>query len=145
MVRMVYPIQLEPDKLDGGFTVTCRDFSEVITQGETIEQSVFEASDAIEEAIASRIKRGAGIPIPCSKKEGDYMATVPLSMSLKAALYQAMREENVTKSELARRLDVDEKEVRRMLDPGHLSKTPKIERALYCLGRSVIAEFSKAA
>lgn len=73
------------------------------------------------------------------------MATVPLSTSLKTALYQAMREDNISKSELARRIGVDEKEVRRMLDPRHSSKTPGMERALLCLGRSVVAEFAKAA
>lgn len=145
MVRMVYPVQLTPDTIDGGFTVTSRDFPEVITQGETATQAVLEASDAIEEAIASRIKRGVDIPIPSGKRQSEQMATVPLSTSLKAALYQAMREDNISKSELARRLGVDEKEVRRMLDPRHPSKTPGIERALFCLGRSVIAEFAKAA
>ena len=145
MIRMIYPVKLTPDTIDGGFTVTCRDFPEAITQGETVTQAVLEASDAIEEAIASRIKRGADIPNPSSKKQGEHMATVPLSISLKAGLYQAMREDNITKSELARRIGVDEKEVRRMLDPRHPSKTPSIERALFCLGRSVIAEFVKAA
>jgi antitoxin HicB len=60
-------------------------------------------------------------------------------------LYQAMRDDNISKSELARRLGVDEKEIRRMLDPRYPTKTPAIERALLCLGRSVIAEFAKAA
>ena len=145
MVRMVYPVRLTPDTIDGGFTVTCRDFPEAITQGETILQSVHEASDAIEEAIASRMKRGADIPVPSRKKLGEHMATVPLSTSLKAVLYQAMREDNISKSELARRIGVDEKEVRRMLDPRYPSKTPGLERALLCLGRSVVAEFAKAA
>ncbi len=145
MIRMIYPIQITPDASDGGFTVTCRDFPEAITQGDTVTQAVYEASDAIEEAIASRIKRGVDIPIPTDRKQGEHMASVPLSTSLKAVLYQAMREDNITKCELARRIGVDEKEVRRMLDPRHPSKTPSMERALLCLGRSVIAEFKKAA
>lgn len=145
MTRMVYPVELTPDTVDGGFTVTCRDFPEAITQGEITTQALLEASDAIEEAMASRMKRNVDIPEPSQKKHGEYMVTVPLSTSLKAALYQAMRDDNISKSELARRIGVDEKEIRRMLDPRHPSKTPAIERALLCLGRSVIAEFSKAA
>ena len=145
MVRMVYPVKLTTDTIDGGFTVTCRDFPEAITQGETTAHALLEAADAIEEAIASRMKRSADIPVPTNKKQGEYMVTVPLSTSLKAALYQAMRDDNISKSELGRRIGVDEKEVRRMLDPRHSSKTPALERALSCLGRSVIAEFSKAA
>jgi len=145
MVRMVYPVTLTPDTVDGGFTVTCRDFPEAITQGETKTHALLEASDAIEEAMASRIKRSIDIPEPSSKNNDEYMVTVPLSTSLKAALYQAMRDDKISKSELARRLGVDEKEIRRMLDPRYPSKTPAIERALFSLGRSVIAEFAKAA
>lgn len=66
---MIYPVRLTPDIIDGGFTVTCRDFPEAITQGETISQAVLEASDAIEEAIASRMKRDADIPVPSRKKK----------------------------------------------------------------------------
>ena len=145
MTRMVYPVELTKDVIDGGFTVTCRDIPEAITQGETTTQALLEASDAIEEAIASRMKRNVDIPEPSCKKSDEFMVTVALSTSLKAALYQALRDDNISKSELARRIGVDEKEVRRMLDPRHPSKTPAIERALSCLGRSVIAEFSKAA
>jgi antitoxin HicB len=142
---MIYPICLTPDAIDGGFTVTSRDFPEAITQGETVTQAVVETADAIEEAIASRMKRNVDIPEPSNKKQGEYTTTVPLSTSLKAALYMAMREDGISKSELARRMKLDEKEVRRMLDPRHPSKTPGMERALLCLGRTVVAEFAKAA
>jgi antitoxin HicB len=70
---------------------------------------------------------------------------VPLSMSLKAALYQAMNEEGISKSELARRMGNDEKDVRRMLVPRHPTKAPAIERALAFLGRRVIVGIRKAA
>ena len=145
MIRMVYPVEITHDTIDGGFTATCRDLSEAITQGATTPQALLEAADAIEEAVASRIKRGIDIPEPSVKKQGEYMVAVPLSTSLKAALYLAMRDDNISKSELARRIGVDEKEVRRMLDPRYPSKTPALERALSSLGRYVIAEFAKAA
>ena len=60
-------------------------------------------------------------------------------------MFHNMREEHISKTELARQLSVDEKEVRRMLDPLHSSKTPNLERALGCIGRLVVAEFRKAA
>lgn len=56
---------------------------------------------------------------------------------IKAALYIAMREENVNKSELARRLDIDVREVRRMLNPHHGTKLPAIEQAFAALGKHV--------
>ena len=145
MERMIYPIRLTPDSVDGGFIVTCRDFPEVITQGETLSGCLAEAADCLEEAFASRIKRGVDIPDPSQLQDGEELVAVPLSMSLKAALYQAMKEEGISKSELARRMGIDEKDVRRMLDPRHPTKAPALERALALLGRRVVVVISKAA
>ena len=145
MECMIYPIQFTPDTIDSGFTVTCRDFSEVITQGDTLTACLAEAADCLEEAVASRIKRGADIPEPSAPLDGEQMVAVPLSMSLKAALYLAIKEEGISKSELARRLECDEKDVRRMLDPRHPTKAPAIERALALLGRRVVVGIRKAA
>ena len=61
------------------------------------------------------------------------MAT-PMTTALKAAVYLALRDQGISKSELARRMRVDEKETRRMLDPRHPTKVPTLERALAVLG-----------
>ena len=58
-----------------------------------------------------------------------------LQAALKAAVHVALRDSGVSKSELARRMQVDEKEARRMLDPRHPTKVPTLERALAVLGR----------
>lgn len=144
MEPMIYPVQFTPDTGDGGFTVTCRDFSEVITQGDSLADCLAEAADCLEEAVASRLKRNADIPVPSAPLDGEHLVAVPLSMSLKAALYQAMKEEGISKSELARRMGSDEKDIRRMLDPRHPTKAPAIERALALLGRRVIVGTRKA-
>lgn len=93
----------------------------------------------------ARIKRGADIPEPSAPLDGEQLVTVPLSMSLKAALYQAMKEDEISKSELARRMECDEKDVRRMLDPRHPTKAPAMEKALALLGRRVVVGIRKAA
>jgi antitoxin HicB len=43
-------------------------------------------------------------------------------MATKPALSIALRETGTSQSALARKLDLDEKEVRRLLDPHHASK-----------------------
>ncbi len=62
---------------------------------------------------------------------------VPIQTALKAALYLAMKEDAITKVQLARLLEVEEKEVRRILDPRHGTKLLTIERALAALGRQI--------
>jgi antitoxin HicB len=58
-------------------------------------------------------------------------------MALKAAVYLAVREAGISNSELARRMRLDEKEARRILDPHHSTKLLRIEEALSVLGRHV--------
>ena len=65
------------------------------------------------------------------------LVTLPGSMAAKASLYLAMLDAGITKAQLAKRLGVD-KEVRRMLNPRHPTKLPRIERALAALGKRLV-------
>jgi len=57
----------------------------------------------------------------------------------------SMREQRVSNSELARRLGLHERVVRRMLDPKHATKAGKIQAALAVLGKQIIVEVRDAA
>lgn len=142
MRQFTYAVKLTPDKRDGGYVVTCRDMPEVITQGDTVEEAMVEAADALEEAVAGRIDDKRDIPVPTAKKRGERIVSVPPSMALKAAVYLAVRDAGISNSELARRLRLDEKEARRILDPHHPTKLPRIEAALAALGRQVRMELA---
>jgi len=142
MRQFTYAVRLTPQKRDGGYVVTCRDLPEVITQGESTQDALEEATDALEESIAARIDDGRDIPQPTAKKRGERTVSVPPSMALKAAVYLAVRDAGISNSELARRLHLDEKEARRILDPHHPTKLPRIEAALAALGRHVRMELA---
>ena len=137
MRQFTYTVKLTPDKDDGGYVVTCRDLPEAITQGETREEALAEAADCLEEAIAARIDDGRDIPSPSALKRGELTVSVPPSMALKAAVYLAVREAGISNSEFARRMRIDEKEARRILDPHHPTKLARIEAALSVLGRHI--------
>lgn len=134
MHSFVYPIGLIDDP-DGGFVVACRDLPEVITQGENRAQALEEAEGALQAAIEMRVQDGTDIPAASRPRRGERLVAVPIGTAMKAALYLAMREQGVSKSELARRLGVNEKEARRMLDPRHSTKVPALEHALHILGK----------
>jgi antitoxin HicB len=137
MRQFTYAVKLTRDREDGGFVVTCRDLPEAITQGETVEDALREAADCLEEAIAARIDDDREIPMPSSPRRGERPVSVPPSMALKAAVYLAVCEAGISNSELARRMRLDEKEARRILDPHHPTKLTRIEEALSVLGRHV--------
>ena len=140
MLRFTYPVKLTPDRKDGGYVVTCRDIPEAITQGDTADEALAEAEGALQAAIEGRIEDALDIPAPSQPKRGERLATTPITTALKAAVYIALRDSGISKSEFARRMHVNEKEARRMLDPKHPTKVPTLERALAALGRRVEIE-----
>ncbi|WP_372053088.1 hypothetical protein P7L74_04055 (plasmid) [Tistrella mobilis] len=62
------------------------------------------------------------------------MVDLPPLVAAKLALYDAMRAQDISKSELARRIGVDESLVRRLLDLRHRSRLDQLERALGVVG-----------
>ena len=66
-------------------------------------------------------------------------------MAAKLAVLEAFAEADISKTELARRLDKDEKEVRRILDPRHPTKLPTLMDALRALGKRLVVAVEKAA
>lgn len=145
MRPFAYPVILTPDRKEGGYVVTCRDLPESITQGDTIADALEQAEGALEAAIEARIEDGLDIPSPTRLRRGERIASVPVATALKAALYLEMREKRVSKSQLARKLGVNEKEARRILDPHHATKVPTLERALAVLGKRITVEIQDAA
>lgn len=132
-----YPVTLTPDPDDGGFVVTFPDLPEAVTQGDTEAEALSEAQGALEAALEYRLREGLDIPGPSAPAANQAVVAPPVHTTLKAALHLAMREAHVNKSELARRMDLDEKEARRILDLRHATRVPTIERALQVLGKHV--------
>ena len=144
MRSFTFPATLARDRKAGGFVVTFRDFSEAVTQGEDAAEIASQGADCLEEAIAGRIRLGESIPEPSKARETDLSIPVPALMAAKAAIYLAMREANISKIELAKRLKCDEKEIRRLLDPRHKSKIERIEAALESLGKQLVVGYRAA-
>ena len=135
--QFAYPARVQRDKA-GFFLVTFPDFPEAATDGESLDESLRYAADALEEAIAGRINRGESIPQPGTTKNRHHRVLVPAQVAVKAALYMAVRDTGIRNTELAARLGADENEVRRLLDPHHRSKLPRLEAALAALGRKLV-------
>ncbi len=74
MERFEYPVLLKKEP-SGGYIVTCRDLPQLITQGESIEDALLEASDAMDEVFAAYILNHLKHPRPSPKKRGEYIVT----------------------------------------------------------------------
>lgn len=132
-----YPVTLTPDPDDGGFVVTFPDLPEAVTQGDTLDEALNEARGALEAALEYRVRHGLDLPSPSAPGPAQVSVSPPVHTVLKAALVLAMKEAHVNKSELARRMDLDEKEARRIVDLSHRTRLPTLERALRVLGKRV--------
>jgi antitoxin HicB len=62
-MNLTYSVVLEPQP-EGGFTVTVPALPEVVTQGETEQEALEMAREAIELALEVRIERGEEVPEP---------------------------------------------------------------------------------
>ena len=127
---LAYPIMLEED--DGAVLATSPDFPELTTFGDDREEAVTRAADVLEEAIAARIQNRRDIPAP---SQGAAYAILPTLTSVKVILYQGMRDQGITKAELARRLGWHLPQVDRVLDVQHRSWLDQIDAALGAIGQ----------
>ena len=137
MERFDYAVLLKAAE-EGGYIVTCRDLPSLITQGEDKADALTQAADAMDEVFATYMVEGLTFPTPSKPRRYEYSIAPPAETMAKAALYMAMSEAGITKVQLARQLGVDEKEVRRLLDPHYGSKLPRIAQAIQLLGRRLV-------
>ena len=144
MRNFVYPAILRPEKR-GAFTVRFPDLPEAITSGKNRADALLQAADCLEEAIAGRIADGLEVPVPTVNHRNHVQVAVPAPMAAKAALYLATQESGLSNSELGRKLGLDEKEIRRMLDPRHATRLARIQMALDFLGKRLVVSLDNAA
>ena len=82
-----------------------------------------------------------------AKEEGteDRRQKTLRAMAAKAALCLALRETKLSQNELARKLELDGREIRHMLDPRHPTKLARIQRVLTALGKRLSLVLEDAA
>ena len=139
-----YPAVIERDE-DGRFVVTFSDFGWGATDGATREEALAEAKDLLRELIATTIREDRALPIPSRASKRRPLVVPPLQIALKAALYEAYRQANISQRRLARDLNIAENEVRRMLNPDHATKAGTIDAVLRHFGARISLTVSKAA
>ena len=132
--RFEYPANIDEDEA-GFHLVTFPDFPEAATDARSPREALAEAVDCLEEAVAGRMKRGEDIPIPSPVRERTLLIALPALNAMKAALYLAMRERQISQGALALKLGKNEKDVRRLLDPEHATPISALERALRAIGK----------
>jgi antitoxin HicB len=136
----------EPDREKGGFVVTFPDLKWGVTQGETEENAMAMAADALEMVVRDYIERGEPLPHPSKVRGRKYRAIrLPALQSAKAELYMAFKQSGIRKAELARRLGIPKTTVDRLFDFGNRTRFDQIDAAFRVLGKRLLVEIRDAA
>lgn len=140
---MRYPVELTVDDNDT-ILVVAPDIPGAHSFGDDREEALARIVDAIETGVMALIAARKDVPAP-SLARGRPLVALPALSAAKIGLYRAMREENVGKAELARRLGWHLPQVDRILDLGHASRLDQVEAALGALGRTLSVAVGRAA
>ncbi len=134
-----YPCDLIPDE-EGGFLVTFPDVPEAITGGKTRAEALEMGENALTVALAGYVIANWDIPDPSPASEGQELIPLEPIPDAKLALYIAMREQDISEAELARRLDTTEAVVNKLLIPDRYTHITSVMKALRAVGRSLIIQ-----
>lgn len=131
---MKYPAHFEHDE-SGGFVVTFRDIPEAITQGDTEDEALEMAQDALITAMDFYFEDRRAVPAASEPEPGERIIVLPLSVVAKVLLLNEMIAQRVRPVDLARQMDVTPQEVNRIINLHHTTKIDKVQEAFAALGK----------
>lgn len=118
MQPLVY-IALVREEAPGAFSVFFPDVPEAITQGDTMDEAIVNAADALSAALEAYLSRGREWPVltPLPEGAGETAIGVPVDPALaaRALLANTMRAKRLSNVAVAELMGKDEKVVRRIL------------------------------
>ena len=136
-MKYAYPCTLEPEydeKYKGWFNVSFPDLEGAFTCGCDWKTAMIMAEDCMVVSLASYVDRQKELPTPSTWVRGQELRTVQPLIAAQLDLYQAMRAQGVTISDLAQRLDLPEADARKLLALDYLTSINQVVDALEILG-----------
>lgn len=134
----IYPAVIAFDKDDGRYMVQFPDFPEAISEGESLEEACFNASEVLTLTIEARIEEGMEIPHPSACKK-DHRLISPSVRAQSALLVRwAKSEGKHTTSEIARSLNTSWPAISRFENPTHWPSLRQLEKIAHALGQQLV-------
>jgi len=142
---LLYPATIKRD--GNSFTVIFPDVPGAHTNGDTREDALAHAPDALHAAIYMLVEKNLDIPVPgAARRKGVVLVGLPSIVSdAKTGLYMALRASGLRKTELARRMGIHKQQVDRLLDIDHASRIEQLEAAFAALQMRLTVDIQPAA
>ena len=130
-----YPATVEA-QADGTFLARFVDLPDTFTEGQTIEEALFNASEVLSAMLAWRLDEAMDVPSPSQKIKGAHYIA-PDAKTQAAMLLRLARGER-TLSDLARALETSWPAAKRLEDPTHWPSLKTLDRAAAALGKRLV-------
>lgn len=136
-MKIWYPCTIQKGE-DKKFLVTFPDFSEALTEGDTEEEALFNASEALTLTLEGRAEEGMPIPLP-PQEESDRM--VYPSSRVQAALLIRFGRKGRKKADIARSLGTSWPVISQMEDLHHWTTLRQLDKTASILGKRLVVSF----
>lgn len=137
--QWIYPVELRFEEDE--WHAYSADLPEAIASGQDRDEAQAQMQEALAAAVRGRIKDEMELKppaIPAHPGIGFIPVALPATLAAKASVYTAWRDSTYSKVWLAEKLGVNEKAVRRLLDPDHATRLDVYETALRALGQQMV-------
>ena len=132
-----YPVTLKFDEATKGYAVSFVDIPEAITLGDTIEEALAMAADALLTAMDFYFEDRRPVPMPSNPAKNQHTIKLPASVWAKVLLLNEVCTQNLRPVDIARLMGVRPQEVNRILDLHYATKIDTIEAALKAIGKEL--------
>lgn len=139
---MRFPANIEPD--GEGYMVSFPDIPEALTCGDTYDDAVSMAHDALLTAMDFYFEDRRAVPEPSKAAKGQVLIALPASAAAKVLLLNEMLRQNVRPTDLAKQMGTTKQEVNRLTDLKHATKIDTIAKALAAIGFDLEMKLSRA-
>ena len=135
-MKIEYPAIFDP-AIEGGYTVTFPDFPEAISEGDTLEEAIFNAIEVLDLTLKSRIEDNEAIPLPHTES-GENIRMIAPDVNIQAALLIRLNRGDRKFSDLARALGTSWPAVSRLEDPKHWPSLRQLDKMASALGKRLV-------
>lgn len=134
IIDLTYAATIEPD--GEGYLVTFRDIDNAFTQGETLEEAIFNAQEVLDLMLLDRLEKNEDIPLPSLFKQGEVAIAASPEVSAPALLHIMRTLNHRSMAEVARTMGVSYQSYQR-IESGKNLTMKSLKKAASALGSTV--------
>ena len=135
-MKIEYPAIFEPCE-EGGFCITFPDFPEAISEGDSLEEAIYMASEVLDVTLVSRMTDKENIPQP-HEQVGENIYMIAPDAKVQAALLIRFNRGDRKLSDIARAMGTSWPAVSRLEDPKHWPSLRQLEKVVAAMGKRLV-------